>query len=76
MGGGLLEPPAQFPAEDVAPDGGSDAHYHLCGTFTADELADELREALRDTVKGMLLRGGGTPVGHELRIVVRDAGTE
>jgi hypothetical protein len=60
-------------AEVVAADGGSDAHYALCGTFTADELASLLGEALEDSVRDMLLRGGREPVGHELRLIIRDA---
>jgi hypothetical protein len=64
----------QVEAEVVAADGGSDAHYLLCGTFTADELASLLGEALQDNIRDMLLRGGKDPVGHELRIIIiRDA---
>jgi hypothetical protein len=60
-------------AEVVAADGGSDAHYDLCGTFTAEELASLLGEALEGSVREMLLRGGKDPVGHELRLTIRDA---
>jgi hypothetical protein len=63
----------QVEAEVVAADGGSDAHYSLCGTFTADELASLLAEALQDNIRHMLLRGGKDPVGHELRVTIRDA---
>jgi hypothetical protein len=42
----------------------------------AEELAAALREALRDGVRDMLLRGRGTAVGDRLHIVIRDAGAE
>jgi hypothetical protein len=60
-------------AEVVAADGGSDAAYDLCGTFTAEELCRAIAEQLRRSVETLLLRGGQKPVGYELRIVIRDA---
>jgi hypothetical protein len=67
------EPRFEVEAEVVAADGGSDPHYDLRDTFTAEELALVLRKALREGVREMLLRGGREPVGHEVRITIRDA---
>jgi len=42
-------------ADVLAADGGSDARYDLCGTFTGDELGAALRGALRGGVREPLL---------------------
>src|SRR5262245_10846544 len=60
--------------EVCAADGGSDAAYDLCGTFTVEEFLSLLGDTLRGTtVRDMLLRGGNVPVGHVLRLAIRDA---
>jgi hypothetical protein len=62
----------QVEAKVVAEDGGSDAASDLCGTFTAEELADAIIELLNDSRVRELLMADGKLVGRELRLTIRD----
>lgn len=56
-----------------AVEGGDDGAYGLIGTWTAKEFLEALAESLKEPILKSLLRGGQTPVGHVLKIEIRDA---